>query len=92
MKTFEDLEFEAHPVIPRFDTIAKLMFDNGYGVSVITGEGAYTNSANPYEVGVLDNAGSLDYTTPITDDVIGYCNESKVTEIMKQIQQLPSLK
>ena len=30
-----------------------------------------------YEIAVLDSDGDLCYSTPITDDVIGYANEDK---------------
>jgi hypothetical protein len=31
----------------------------------------------------------ITYDTPITDDVIGHLTETEVTDIMKQIQELP---
>lgn len=89
MKTFNDLVFEQHPKsYVGFDTRATMVFDNGYGISVITGESAYTSEGRPYEVAVMDKDGCLTYATPITDDVIGHCTEERVTEIMAQIQQL----
>lgn len=91
MKTFKDLVFNKHFNFPSFATQAKMFFPNGYGISVVTGEFAYSNRENPYECGVLkgnSDEWSLTYDTPITNDVIGYCNEEKVTEIMKQIQEL----
>lgn len=66
---------------------AKLDFPNGYGISVISGRGAYGDKDGPYECAVF-NEGHLCYCTEITGDVIGYCNEDKVSEIMQQIQQL----
>lgn len=64
-----------------------MKFDNNYGVSVITGEHACSNTDNPYEVAILLN-GTLCYSTHITNDVIGYCNEERVSEIMEQVQKL----
>lgn len=81
MKTFEDLEFK--PGICGF-TRARMNFDNGYGVSVIYGPYAYCDE-NTYEVAVLKND-ELCYSTPITDDVLGYQDREQVTEIMKIIQ------
>jgi hypothetical protein len=37
---------------------------------------------------VLDKNGELTYTTPITDDVIGYLTPEQVTEKLIQIQDL----
>lgn len=91
MKTFEDLVFKKHPTFPEFDVQAKMFFPNGYGISVIAGKYAYSNNENPYECAVLKGNSekwNLTYDTPITDDVIGYCDEKKVTEIMEQIQKL----
>ncbi len=86
MKTFKDLNFEPHPngmgVQARFD------FDNGFGVSVVKGPYTYGGDKGLYELAVLDKNGDLCYSTPITNDVIGYLREQDVTEVMEKIQQL----
>lgn len=90
MKTFNDLKFKPHPN-HEFDAQAVMFFDNGYGISVITGKYAYTNDENPYECAVLKGNKEkwiIAYDTPITNDVIGYCDKEQVTKIMKQIQEL----
>ena len=90
MKTFNDLKFNLHPN-HAFNTQAVMFFDNGYGISVITGKCAYSNDENPYECAIIKGnkeKWNIVYDTPITNDVIGYCDEDKVTEIMKQIQEL----
>ena len=89
MKTFKDLEFKIHPNHPLFDTQAEMHFENGYGVSVITGKSAYSNSINTYEVAILFE-GQITYNTHITDDVIGYQDEDDVNDIMKKVQELAS--
>ncbi len=93
MKTFQDLVFERHTVA--IDTLpdykdakqAVLDFDNGYGISVIIGRCFYSNGIDTYEVAVMKE-GSICYSTPITDDVIGRLTTEQVTEVMKQIQEL----
>jgi hypothetical protein len=95
MKKFKDLEFKNkfgkdELTFAPFLTDAKeayLEFENGYGISVICGYGAYGSGTNPYECAVL-NGNSLCYNTPITNDVIGYCDEEMVTRIMIEIQNL----
>jgi hypothetical protein len=88
--TFQDLEFKEHPNISLgFDTQAIVLFDNGYGASVVTGECAY----GTYEIAVLkgrdpQNA-SICYTTPITDDVIGCDTQDEITKILQQVENLP---
>ena len=85
MKTFEDLEFVGAPF--HSGSQAQLTFENGYGVSVISGDMAYSDEENPYEVAVLYN-GSLCYNTHITDDVLGYQTEEQVTKVMRKVQEL----
>lgn len=87
MKTFKDLVFEPHPVKVYYDTQARMDFDNGYGISVITGDCAYTSVSSPYEVAVMYN-GKITYNSGITDDVLGYQTEETVGKLMIKIQQL----
>ena len=52
-------------------------FENGYGASVVKHDGSYGGKQGLYEIAVLDSTGDLCYSTPITDDVIGYATEEK---------------
>lgn len=90
MKNFNDLAFKQHKVFSD-GTQAEMHFDNGYGVSVITGESAYTSVAGPYEVAVLKTGKGLCYDSGITDDVMGHLMEQGVTDVMKRIQKLTKL-
>lgn len=98
MKTFKDLAFKSHPNMPGLQ--AKMIFDNGYGVSVVRfnlpsglGYGSYTDNEDEWEVAIVkgteDNA-DICYDTPITDDVFGHLLENEVTEIMEKVQLLPA--
>lgn len=93
LKTFADLVFHRNPLIPG-NWNAKIFFDNGYGVSVIYGDGAYGDEKRPYELAVLigfsEEEGDWDicFDTPITADVETYLTEEDVTELMKQVQEL----
>ena len=86
IKDFNDLEFESRGC--RDGQQASLQFENGFGVSVIKGFGSYSDEDSPYELAVLWG-NQLCYSTPITNDVMGYLTSEEVTEIMKQIQNLP---
>ena len=86
MKTFNDLEFKQD--IQRGLNAARVMFDNGYGASVVVGPYTYGGEDGLYELAVLGSDGKLCYDTPITDDVEGYLNEEDVTILLKQIQSL----
>jgi len=85
MKTFKDLNFTDKNHID--GQRAVLEFDNGYGISVITGYGAYGSTDAPYEIAVLKDGG-ICYDTEITSDVIGYLTPDRVTKIMIKIQEL----
>ena len=76
-------------------------FKNGYGASVIClvdvdGGEIVTkgNENNPWEVAVLKFSGEnyrLDYSTEITNDVVGYLNNNQVTELLIKIETLPNI-
>ena len=87
MSLFNKLTFEPHRICDD-GSIASVMFDNGYGASVITGSMFYTDETRPYELAVIDKHG-LCYETPITDDVIGYQTESDIEELLVKIAALP---
>ena len=63
-------------------------FDNGYGASVVKHDFSYGGKKGLYEVAVLDNEGDLCYTTPITDNVLGYQNIGQVEQILAEISHL----
>lgn len=65
-----------------------IMFDNGYGASVVQTDYSYGGRLGLYELAVLDKDGHITYNTPITEDVIGYLNHEKVTEKLIEIQDL----
>lgn len=87
MKTFRDLEFKKHWALPIIEKQAVIEFNNGYGVSVVSGGILHLGNGNLHIIGILEN-GSLTYNSGITKDTIGYCNVRKVTGIMKKVQAL----
>lgn len=84
-KTFKDLEFKPHKLLPGIRAYMK--FDNGYGISVVQGPTFYCN-ANTYEAAVMKNRHCC-YDTGITDDLLGYQTSEQITEVMRKIQDLP---
>ena len=89
MKKFEDLKFdrmENHPSLTGVQT--RMVFENGYGVSVVSHTYSYGGKDGLFEVAVLGKDGELTYDTPVTNDVIGYLDPIEVTDIMKQVQEL----
>jgi len=65
-----------------------MMFENGFGVSVVSHTYSYGGKDGLFEVAVLGKDGDLTYDTPVTNDVVGYLNPDEVTEIMEQVQKL----
>lgn len=63
-------------------------FKNGYGASVVRGPYSY-GGPKLYELAVLDKDSNICYTTPITDDVIGWLDEDAVDAVLDQIEALP---
>ena len=59
-----------------------MMFDNGYGVSVVKTSFSYGGKMGQYELAVLDLGENITYNTPVTSDVLGYLSEKEVTRYM----------
>lgn len=70
-------------------------FDNGYGASVVRFAQpgsceSYGGAAGLYELAVLDHTGEIDYTTPITSDVLGWLTQQDVHDLLARIASLPA--
>lgn len=93
MKKFNDLVFNSHPA--GFGKQALIFFDNGFGVSVVKHPFSLGKKQGLYELAVItgdkDNI-SLNFSTPITDGLLGYLSENDVTEIMEKVQRLTPFK
>ena len=69
---------------------AKVMFDNGYGASIVSGFGSFSSEGLPYELAVIDKDG-ICYDTPICDDVIGHQSADDIDGLLTAIEALPPL-
>lgn len=86
LKTFDDIE-----IIKELNGVrGRIMFDNGYGASVVSHNYSYGGNSGLYELAVLGKDGKLTYDTPITNDVVGYLSPEQVTEFLFRIQDLKS--
>jgi hypothetical protein len=63
-------------------------FANGYGASVVSHDFSCGGSQGFFEVAVLDSNGDLCYTTPVTDDVLGYLDFQGVADVLKAVESL----
>ena len=88
MKKFEDLDFKKLTDQYMSGVKARMMFENGFGVSVVSHTYSYGGKDGLFEIAVLDEDGCLTYNTPVTNDVVGYLNPDEVTEIMEEVQKL----
>ncbi len=73
------------------------IFDNHYGVSIIKTPYSYGGKEGLYELAILvmkpgDKYSELCYDTPISNDVMGYLTPEDITDIMKQVKELPTRK
>ena len=68
-------------------------FANSYGASVVKGEHTYGGDEGLWELAVVrfktDGDYSLDYTTPVTEDVEGHLTDDAVEELLTKIEALP---
>ena len=89
MKTFNDLQFKEHPKgVVYGGIISRIIFDNGYGASIVKGPYSYGGADGLYELAVIGKDGQVTYDTPITGDTIGYLTQEDVTKLLEQIQKL----
>ena len=89
MKTFDDLVFDTSET--GWER-ARRQFENGYGVSVVRNDPfSYGGGSGYWELAVLDSFGNITYETSITEDVEGWLTPDKVTDLMRQVQELPDI-
>lgn len=67
-------------------------FPNGYGASVVKHHYSYGSDKDLWEVAVLrfieGDIYEVVYDTPVTDDVVGCCPDSKVRVLLENIKAL----
>lgn len=73
---------------PPRGTVTQVMFTNGHGISIAQNEMTYGNESGLFEIAVLDENGDLDYSTPITNDVIGWLTWEDVIAYFDKVAAL----
>lgn len=70
-------------------------FPNGYGASVVSGCYTYGGKQGLWELAVIRWIGDEDwylcYTTPITNDVLGWLTDDQVKQTLLKIRDLPKI-
>ena len=89
MKTFKDLEFKKLPDLSGI--YCRIIFENGFGASIVKHKYSYGGKDGLYEIAVLDDIkGSPISYTSVTDDVLGYLSEDDVMFHLNEIKNLQS--
>jgi hypothetical protein len=83
---FKELNFQQHPMGMGKQCIVQ--FSNGYGASIVQGPNTYGGKDGLYELAVFGKDGQITYSTPITDDVVGYLSEQEVEKTLIDIKNL----
>lgn len=67
-------------------------FPNNYGASVVKHNYSYGGERGLWEIAVVyfvdGDEWDIDYSTPITSDVLGYLTDEEVCETLEQIKNL----
>lgn len=89
-------EFPSRPINGGIQYVA--VFPNGKGASIVRHDFSYGNDEGLWELAVLKDikgipfddgfSFDLDYSTPITDDVLGYLTEEDVNSTLVKISEL----
>lgn len=93
-RLFDTLEFTEHPGYRKGALQARKVFDNGYTISVVTGEGLYGDinedsfGESTFEVAVFDAADDFVKLT-LHDDVIGHQTRDEVSHYMTLASEDP---
>ncbi|EHC6275940.1 hypothetical protein JR552_001799 [Listeria monocytogenes serotype 1/2b] len=86
IKEFENYVSRKNQILP-FNEQTLYKFPNNYGASVILGHFTYG-----LELAVISFTGDdwdLDYSTPITNNVIGHLEEDSLKRVLEAIYYLP---
>lgn len=66
-------------------------YPNGYGASIVQHKYSYGGNIGLWELAVIkgtEEEWDICYTTPITNDVLGYLEEAEVDELLIKIEAL----
>ena len=84
MAQFKNLVFVSHPMNPEKAIMAKYRFDNGKVLSVVAGEGLYSNSKNGIREAVSDPDDVSSFEVMFDGEVEGWCSRERINEIFKE--------
>ena len=84
---FSELKFKELP--DGSGIYCRIMFENGFGASIVKHQYSYGGKDGLYEIAVLDDMdGGPIYYTSVTDDVLGHLSEENVETHLNEIKSL----
>jgi len=88
--TYKDLAFSRSESAPRGDVIRAIVrFENGLGLSVLSGPGTLTSPDRPYEAAVIafsvDGSFTIIYPDFTHGDVLSFLTGDQVSEYMVKV-------
>lgn len=87
MVKFDELKFEE--LVDMNGVYCRIMFENGFGASIVKHDFSYGGRDGLYEIAVLDDIeGGPIYYTSVTDDVLGYLTKEDVETHLNEIKSL----
>ena len=87
MVKFNELKFKELPDLSGI--YCRIMFENGFGASIVKHKYSYGGDNGLYEIAVLDNIdGGPIYYTSVTNDVLGHLSEENVETHLNEIKSL----
>lgn len=83
MANFNNLVFVSHPMNPSKSIMAKYRFDNGKVLSVVAGEGLYSNSKNGLREAVDNPDDVASFEIMFDGEVEGWVTRERINEIFE---------
>jgi len=83
MASFKNLVFVSHPMNPTKSIMAKYRFDNGKVLSIVAGEGLYSNSKDGIRSAVKDADEVASFEIMFDGEVIGWQTREAIDKIFE---------
>lgn len=86
MARFKNLVFVSHPMNPYKAIMAKYRLDNGKELSIVAGEGLYSNGKSGLREAVDNPDDVSSFEVMFDGEVEGFCTRERINEIFKANQ------